>query len=51
MAQRNTHPTGRNPYKQKHVAKANEMKAKLVTWLADVESPHVEEVRNRNVLA
>ena len=42
---------GRNPKKHKHAAKAKEMKARLVTWLEEVESPHVKEVKNRNVMA
>ncbi len=42
---------GRNPEKHKHAAKAKEMKARLIAWLEEVESPHVKEVRNRDVLA
>ena len=40
---------GENPERRRHAAKAEEMKAKLVKWLEDVDSPHVEEVRDRDV--
>jgi len=40
---------GRNPDKKRHAAQGEKMKALLVEWLEKVDSPHVEEVKKREV--
>jgi len=40
---------GRNPDEKKHAAQGKKMKALLVEWLREVDSPHLEEVKKRKV--
>ena len=40
---------GNDPDRARHAQQGEAMKALLVDWLEKVESPHVEEVRNRAI--
>jgi len=41
---------GRNPDREQHQAQAEAMKARLVSWLERVDSPYLDEVRQRPVI-
>ena len=43
------HLLGNGPDRGRHVQQGQAMKALLVAWLRKVDSPHLEEVRNRAI--
>lgn len=40
---------GKNPDRQRYVRQGEKKKALLIEWLEKVDSPHLEEVRNRGI--